>query len=88
MTDDHGADPAADSPAEPDSPAEATPSPPTPALVVAGLSLMGGSDWIFRDVDLTVAPGALAAIVGPAGSGRSSLLLTLPITFPHSKETP
>lgn len=83
MTDDHGAVPAADSPAEPDSPAEAelpaeaTPSPPTPALVAAGLGLMGGSDWIYRDIEMTVAPGTLAAIVGPAGSGRSSLLLTL-----------
>jgi ABC-type multidrug transport system ATPase subunit len=38
---------------------------------------MGGSGWIFQDVDLTVAPGALAAVVGPAGSGRSSLLLAL-----------
>lgn len=38
---------------------------------------MGESDWVFRDVDLTVAPGTLAAVVGPAGSGRSSLLLTL-----------
>ena len=76
MTDDHGV-PAADPTTDPDSPEQAPPSPPTPALTATGLGLMGGADWIFRDVDLTVAPGALAAVVGPAGSGRSSLLLTL-----------
>lgn len=71
--------PAARSPAEPDPApaAESAPIPATPALVARGLSLKGGEDWIFRDIDLTVAPGALAAVVGPAGSGRSSLLLTL-----------
>ena len=55
-----------------------TPAPtPTAALAATGLGLQHGADWIFRDVDLTVAPGTLAAVVGPAGSGRSSLLLTL-----------
>lgn len=62
-----------------DPPAEAEPAapPPTPALVATGLGLMGGTGWVFREVTLTVPPGALAAVVGPAGSGRSSLLLTL-----------
>lgn len=77
MTDDHGAEPAAEPAGDPDSTAEAPPSPRPPAVAATGLSLMGGSDWIFRDVDLTVTPGTLAAVVGPAGSGRSSLLLTL-----------
>jgi len=76
VTDEHGV-PAADPTTDPDSPGQAPPSPPTPALAVTGLSLMEGAGWIFRDVDLTVAPGAFAAVVGPAGSGRSSLLLTL-----------
>lgn len=72
--------PAPEPPAGPDAPVEAPPTPPTPptpALAATGLSLRGGADWIFRDVSLTVAPGTLAAVVGPAGSGRSSLLLTL-----------
>lgn len=62
--------------ASPAAPADPPPA-PTPALVAAGLGLMGEPDWVFRDVDLAVAPGTLAAVVGPAGSGRSSLLLTL-----------
>lgn len=78
MTNDHDV-PAGQPPAEPDPAPAAEPvaSPPTPALAASGLSLQGDVDWIFRDVDLTVAPGTLAAVIGPAGSGRSSLLLTL-----------
>ena len=62
---------------EPPAPDEAAAPPPTPALVATGLGLMGGAGWVFREVSLTVPAGALAAVVGPAGSGRSSLLLTL-----------
>ena len=62
--------------ASPAAPADPPPA-PAPALVATGLGLMGEPDWVFRDVDLAVAPGTLAAVVGPAGSGRSSLLLTL-----------
>jgi putative ABC transport system ATP-binding protein len=32
---------------------------------------------ILRDVDLTLAPGEVAAIVGPSGSGKTSLLMVL-----------
>lgn len=32
---------------------------------------------LVRDVDLTVAPGEFAAITGPSGSGKSSLLYLL-----------
>jgi ABC-type Na+ transport system ATPase subunit NatA len=62
-----------------DPPTEVIPAPasPTPALLATGLGWQGGSGWIFREVSVTVPPGSLAAIVGPAGSGRSSLLLTL-----------
>ncbi len=49
----------------------------TPALEAAGLGLRSGTGWIFRDVDLTVPAASLTAIVGPAGAGRSSLLLAL-----------
>lgn len=55
----------------------AAPASPTPVLVATGLGRQGDSGWIFREVSVTVPPGSLVAIVGPAGSGRSSLLLTL-----------
>ncbi len=42
-----------------------------------GLGVRGPRGWVFRDVDLVVPAGALAAVAGPSGSGRSSLLLTL-----------
>lgn len=33
--------------------------------------------WVFRDVDLALAPGSVTALVGPGATGRSMLLLTL-----------
>jgi ABC-type multidrug transport system ATPase subunit len=41
------------------------------------LSLRGPRGWVYRDVTFAAAPGQLVAIEGPAGSGRTSLLLTL-----------
>lgn len=41
------------------------------------LSLRTKRGWVFKDVDLDVADGDLLAVTGPAGSGRSMLLLTL-----------
>src|SRR5256886_14891566 len=42
-----------------------------------GLGLRTRRGWVFRDVDLAVEPGELVALTGPAGSGRTSLLLAL-----------
>jgi ABC-2 type transport system ATP-binding protein len=42
-----------------------------------GLGVHTRRGWVFRDVDLDVAPGELIALVGAAGSGRTSLLLAL-----------
>ncbi|HWC81488.1 MAG TPA: ATP-binding cassette domain-containing protein [Pseudonocardiaceae bacterium] len=54
------------------------PEPAEPPLLLAeGLGLRGGRGWVYRDVTLRVPPGGLAAVSGPAGSGRSMLLLTL-----------
>ncbi|GAA4091869.1 ABC transporter ATP-binding protein [Actinomadura miaoliensis] len=47
------------------------------AVEARGLSVRGPRGWVFRDVDLKVPAGGLAAVAGVAGSGRTSLLLTL-----------
>ncbi len=41
------------------------------------LGLRTKRGWVFRDVDLELAEGELLAVTGPAGSGRSMLLLAL-----------
>ena len=50
-----------------------------PATVVeaAHLSLVGPEGPVFTDVSLAVEPARLTVVVGPGGSGRSSLLLAL-----------
>jgi ABC-type multidrug transport system ATPase subunit len=47
------------------------------AVAAQALSLRGPRGWVYRGVDLSAAPGSLVALEGPAGSGRTSLLLTL-----------
>ena len=42
-----------------------------------GLGLRTRRGWVYRDVDLEVPEGSVAAIAGPAGSGRTMLLLTI-----------
>ncbi len=46
-------------------------------IEASGLGLRTRRGWVYRDVDLTVAPGEVAAVTGPSGSGRTMLLLTL-----------
>jgi len=61
--------------------ASATPpvphTPPGPVLVANGLGLLTKSGWVFKDIDLTLRPASVAAVVGPSGTGRSCLLLSL-----------
>ncbi|MEV8631203.1 ATP-binding cassette domain-containing protein [Streptosporangium sp. NPDC051023] len=47
------------------------------AVRADGLSLSGGHGWVYRDVSAGAGPGSLTAVAGQAGSGRTSLLLTL-----------
>src|SRR6476660_5084345 len=77
--DGRSAAPRAQTPREQDPPTEALPAAatPTPVLVASGLGVQGNAGWIFRDVDLRLPAGSLTAVVGPAGCGRSSLLLAL-----------
>ncbi len=51
--------------------------PPGPALVAVGLGLLTKDGWIFQDINLTLRQSSVAAIVGPAGTGRTTLLLAL-----------
>ncbi|MGC3995608.1 MAG: YhgE/Pip family protein [Propionicimonas sp.] len=59
-------------------PAAATPTTTdAPAVRASGLQLDGRRGRIYGPVDLDIAPGSLTLVTGRAGSGRTSLLLTL-----------
>ena len=47
------------------------------AVTAEALGLRGPRGWVYRGVGLEAEPGTLAVLAGPAGSGRTSLLLTL-----------
>ncbi|WP_369143766.1 ATP-binding cassette domain-containing protein [Streptomyces sp. R44] len=47
------------------------------AVVTDGFGLKGPRGWAFREVSFRAEPGALVAIEGPSGSGRTCLLLAL-----------
>ncbi|MFB4306141.1 ATP-binding cassette domain-containing protein [Actinomadura sp. GTD37] len=57
--------------------AEAPPRAPGLDVRARGLGVRGARGWAFRNVDLTVPGGALVAVSGIAGTGRTALLLTL-----------
>ncbi|MEU0392993.1 ATP-binding cassette domain-containing protein [Streptomyces sp. NPDC006208] len=52
-------------------------SPHGAAVTAEGFGLKGPRGWTFRSVSIDAAPGALVAIEGPSGSGRTCLLLAL-----------
>ncbi len=43
-------------------------------LILAGIRLGLGSQVLIPHLDLTIAPGTVATVMGPSGSGKSSLL--------------
>ncbi|MFF7275970.1 ATP-binding cassette domain-containing protein [Streptomyces griseorubiginosus] len=47
------------------------------AVTAEGFGLKGPRGWAFRGIDLAAESGALIAVEGPSGSGRTSLLLAL-----------
>ncbi|MEU0543723.1 ATP-binding cassette domain-containing protein [Nocardia sp. NPDC005978] len=47
---------------------------PDSLLVVRGLRVWSGGAQVVRDIDLVVAAGASAGIVGPSGAGKTSLV--------------
>jgi ABC-2 type transport system ATP-binding protein len=48
-----------------------------PVLVASSAGVRHRRRWVFRDLDVSVEPGETVAVVGPAGSGRTTVLLAL-----------
>ncbi|MFF2525140.1 ABC transporter ATP-binding protein [Streptomyces liangshanensis] len=59
-----------------DRPADTLPpdAPDSPALEASGLGIRHRTEWVLRGCDLRVPRGRIAALVGPNGDGKSSLL--------------
>jgi zinc/manganese transport system ATP-binding protein len=56
-------------------------------LAFRGAGVRLGGRWIWRDVDLEVAPGEFVAVLGPNGAGKSTLLKTVLGLLPLSAGT-
>ncbi|HEX8305359.1 MAG TPA: ABC-F family ATP-binding cassette domain-containing protein [Jatrophihabitans sp.] len=46
-------------------------------ILVSDVSAAYGSRWLFRGLDMVVAPGAVIGLVGPNGAGKTTLLRML-----------
>lgn len=56
-------------------------------LTASGAGVRHQRRWIFRDLDVDVQPGEIVAVVGPPGSGRTTVLLALARRFRLSAGT-
>ncbi|MET8148117.1 ATP-binding cassette domain-containing protein [Actinoplanes sp. NPDC049668] len=52
-----------------------------PVLTATGAGVRRRRRWLFRDLDVTAEPGDIVAVVGPPGSGRTTVLLALARRF-------
>jgi len=52
-----------------------------PVLTARGAGVRHRRRWLFQDLDVSAGPGDLVAVVGPPGSGRTTLLLALARRF-------
>jgi branched-chain amino acid transport system ATP-binding protein len=59
----------------------------TARLECAGLTGGRGTAVAFRDIDLAIEAGTIAALLGPNGAGKTSLLLTLAGLLPPQRGT-
>jgi len=50
-------------------------------LIARGVGVRQRRRWLFRDLDVTVEPGEVVAVIGPPGSGRTTALLALARRF-------
>src|SRR5690625_7327968 len=46
-----------------------------PALIVENAGLKSHRGWVFRDITFNAHAGEVTTVTGPAGTGRSTLLL-------------
>jgi ABC-type multidrug transport system ATPase subunit len=46
-------------------------------IAVRGLGIRLSDEWLFHELDMTVEPGECAAVIGPNGTGKSTLLRCL-----------
>ena len=53
-----------------------------PVLTAAGAGVRHRRRWLFQDLDVSVEPGEIVAVVGPPGSGRTTVLLALAAALP------
>lgn len=53
-------------------------------LIVEGLSKRFNRNWIFRDINISIASSETLAVAGPNGSGKSTLLKILAGAMPAS----